>query len=277
MAEMLVFGYVAEGDSDTVRERIGAFAVIVAKLAGVEIVTCRAHNYTELAELVHHEKVDFAWLPPIPYIALARHKRVTPLASLLRAGHSEFYSVLIVRNDSWIATPRDLVSKRAAWVDPHSASGYVLPRIALAAIGVDPRTAFVAERFYASHEAVVRVVLAGDVDFGATYAGLDEEGVVGRGVWMDVPGAENAIRVLATFGAIPADVFAARSNVTEALRERVTRALILAAKDGKNQLLLRDLFGVDEFRRGAPPGYDGFRDATMRASDEGLLEGEPRR
>jgi phosphonate transport system substrate-binding protein len=270
--EIVVFGYVAEDDS--ARERIAGFAVAVSKLANLEVATCRAHTYTELTELLHKEKVDLAWLPPIPFMALARHDRVVPLVSLRRAGHSEFYSVLIVQKDSAIRTPLHLVRKRAAWVDPHSASGYVLPRIALAAVGVDPRTAFATEKFYASHDAVVRAVLSGHADFGATFADPDEKGTVARGAWLDVPDGDTKIRVLATFGAIPGDVMGARVDVPAAIRERFTRALILAAKDADNRLLLRDLFGVDEFRRGAPPGYDEFREATMRASSEGLLEGD---
>jgi phosphate/phosphite/phosphonate ABC transporter binding protein len=274
MADMLVFGYVAEDGSDAARERMAAFAIIVANLSSLEIVTCRAHSYTELAAFVHKAKVDFAWLPPIPYIALARHDRVTPLVSLRRAGHSEFYSVLVVRADSKIANPRDLQGKRAAWVDPHSASGYALPRIGLSAVGVDPRVAFSAEKFLGSHEGVIRAVVSRRADFGATHGGLDEEGTIGRGAWLDMPGADRAIRVLATFGAIPADLIAARSDLEVATRERLTRAFMVAVKEPKNRLLLRDLFGVDEFRRGAAPGYQEFREAVMRASSEGLLEGE---
>jgi len=274
MAEMLVFGYVAEDGSDAARERMAAFAVIIANLTNLEIVTCRAHSYTELTSFVHKEKVDFAWLPPIPYIALTRHDRVIPLVSLRRAGHSEFYCVLIVRADSGLTNPRELVGKRAAWVDPHSAAGYTLARIGLAAVGGDPRVAFAAEKFHGSHEAVVRAVVAKRADFGAAYAGLDEQGAIGRGAWLDMPGAESRIRVLATFGAIPADLIAARNDLTSAVRDRLTRAFMAAVKEPKNRLLLRDLFGVDDFRRGPPPGYEEFRDAVMRASADGLLEGE---
>src|SRR5262249_56683464 len=32
-------------------------------------------------------------------------------------------------------------------------------------------------------------------DFGATYARLDRQGVPARGAWMDLPGAEGAVRV----------------------------------------------------------------------------------
>jgi phosphonate transport system substrate-binding protein len=272
MADMVVFGYVAESDSDASRERMVAFAVRLAKLTGLEVVTCRAHSYTELAELVHKDKVDFARLPPIPYLALVRHDRVTPLVSARREGRAEFYCVLVVRRDAPIANPRDLEGKRAAWVDPHSASGYVLPRIALAAVGVDPRVAFREEKFYQSHDAVLRAVLEGRADFAATFAWLDREGNVGRGAWLEIPGAEDAFRALATFGAIPADVIAARSQLDEATRERIAAALLRLVEE--DPALLQDVFGADELRRGPSPGYAEFGEAVMRASSGGLLEGE---
>jgi phosphonate transport system substrate-binding protein len=268
---------VAEGGSDVARERMVAFSVKLAKLTGLEVVTCRAHSYTELAALVHQDKIDFAWLPPIPYLALVRHGRVIPLASARREGRAEFYSVVVVRADSSITNVRHLVGKRAAWVDPHSASGYVLPRIALAAVGVDPRSAFQTEKFYEAHERVLRAVLDDEADFAATFAWLDREGNVGRGAWLDVAssdasGAGKGFRVLATFGAIPADVVAARSELDGALRERLTTALLAVEAEAPG--FLKEVFGVDELRRGPSPGYAEFGEAVMRASESGLLEGE---
>jgi phosphonate transport system substrate-binding protein len=271
MADMVVFGYVAESDTEASRERMVSFAVKLAKVTSLEVVTCRAHNYTELASLVHKDRIDFAWLPPIPYLALVRHGRVTPLVSARRVGRAEFYCVLVVRRDAPIANPRDLQGKRAAWVDPHSASGYVLPRIALAAVGVDPRVAFSSEKFYESHEAVVRAVLDGKADFGATFAWLDREGNIGRGAWLDVAAAPDAFRVLATFGAIPADVVAGRSQLDGPTRERLTGGLMQVAEDAE---FLQSVFGVDELRRGPSPGYAEFGAAVMQASSSGLLEGE---
>jgi phosphonate transport system substrate-binding protein len=274
MGDMAVFGFVAEGGSEAARERMVTFSVKLAKLTGLEVVTCRAHNYTELAALVHQDKIDFAWLPPIPYLALVRHGRVIPLASARREGRAEFYCVLVVRADGAITNPRHLVGKRAAWVDPHSASGYVLPRIALAAVGVDPRTAFRTEKFYEAHEAVLRAVLDDAADFAATFAWLDREGNVARGAWLDVAssGTDKGLRVLATFGAIPADVVAARTELDGALRERLTTALLGVEADAPG--FLKEVFGVDELRRGPSPGYAEFGEAVMRASESGLLEGE---
>jgi phosphonate transport system substrate-binding protein len=272
-SDLVVFGYVATDTTEAHRERMTAFAAALSKLAKVEIAVCRAKNYTEITELVLRHQVDFAWLPPVPYIALSRREAVEPLVSLVRDGHSEFFSVLVVRSDSDIKSPRDLLGKRAAWVDPHSASGYVLPRIGLSAVGVDPRTAFREERFYRSHEKLVRAVTDRRADFGATYGGLESSGALTRGAWAAAE-LSGKVTVLATFGAIPPDVIAARSDLATYVSESLTHALTHTRSESALEALAKELFGATEFRRGTPEGYLEFCRATMRASEEGLLEGE---
>jgi phosphonate transport system substrate-binding protein len=272
-SDVVVFGHVAHDATESHRARMAAFAAALSKLAKVQIAVCRARSYTEITELVLRRQVDFAWLPPVPYIALSRREAVEPLVSLVRDGHSEFYSVLVVRSDSAIKSPRDLVGQRAAWVDPHSASGYVLPRIGLSAVGVDPRTAFREERFYRSHEKVVRAVIDRRADFGATFGGLEASGALTRGAWSAAE-VQGKVSVLATFGAIPPDVIAARAELATYVSESLTHAFTHCANEPELQELAKELLGATEFRRGTPEGYLDFCRATMRASEEGLLEGE---
>ncbi len=272
-----MFGHVSDDVSDAHRARIDRLATTLTRLAKLEVSAARAKSYSEITEQVLHGKVDFAWLPPVPYIALSRREAVDPLVSLVRSGHAEFYSVLIARADSRLESPRDLAGKRAAWVDPHSASGYVLPRIGLSAVGIDPRHAFREERFFRSHDEVVRAVVDHRADFGATFGGLDAAGTLARGPWTTLEGA-GELRVLATFGAIPPDVIAARADLDAVTSERLTQAFVHAASDPEAREALGAVFGRDvTFKRGTPEGYLEFCRATMRASDDGLLQGEEKR
>lgn len=272
MTEMLVFGYVARSGA-SIAERMAEFSASLGALASAEIAVLEAKSYDDLAASVNRREVDVAWLPPIPLLALERREAVTPLVSNHRDGAAPYHSVLIVHSSSLLYTPRDVAKKRAAWVDPRSASGYVLPRIELAEDGVDLR-ALAAEKFFGSHESVAAAVVEKRADFGATFAGLDARGAIVRGPWMDLPDGEEAIRVLAAFGAIPGDCIAARAGVTASVRERLVVALVRMSHDKSNRLLLRDTFGVDEFRRWRAGSYDGLRDATMNAAQRGILDGE---
>jgi ABC-type phosphate/phosphonate transport system substrate-binding protein len=61
-------------------------------------------------------------------------------------------------------------SARAAWVDPHSMAGYILPRHHLRRRGIDLRRAFAVERLYGSYDACFQAVLRGEADITASFA-----------------------------------------------------------------------------------------------------------
>src|SRR5262249_29622562 len=162
---------------------------------------------------------------------------------------SHYHSAIIVATGSGIRSLRQLEGKRAAWVDPHSASGFVIPRIQLAALGVDPRTAFASQHFYGTHEAVVSAVAEGVADFGATYVRLDRKGTIVHGPWASFPRYVRTIRTLSKFGEIPSDVVAARADMDREIAARLQAALLGLARDPRGKVLLRAIFGADELRK----------------------------
>jgi phosphate/phosphite/phosphonate ABC transporter binding protein len=272
--DVLVFGYAAHGASTAMRERIAEFSLALGKRAKAELAVYEAASYEDLARAMVAAEVDFAWLPPLAFVALERRGLAEALVSAQRGGDTAFYSALIVARDSALQAPEDLAGARAAWVDRYSASGYVVPRVGLAAVGVDPRVAFAEERFWHSHEAVVRAVVAGRADFGATYAGVGPGGEITRGAWMDVEGADEAVRVLVRFGAIPGDVVAARTSLYDRKREVLTHALLAISAEDAHRAVLSEAFGIDELRPFSSAGYDSLRRLAEEASKRGLLEGD---
>jgi phosphonate transport system substrate-binding protein len=192
--------------------------------------------------------------------------------------------VVIVLRGSRFGEVSELAGARPAWVDTDSASGYVLPRLRLAEAGLDPRTAFGEARFCGSHEAVVRALVAGKADFGATYAGLDDQGNTTRGPWRDVTdekGRPAEIRVLAKAGVIPGDATAARVGLPPPLQERIREALSALPRERESRSLVRRLFGVDAFRPwdsvgegggGVKQRYDDLRQLTEDALRRGIIE-----
>jgi len=269
-AGVLAFGYVAPNVTPRARLDMAQFWIEIGLAARLEIIVTETPSYAALTRELLEEHVDFAWLPPIPFVALERRQGAVPLVSHHRSGSSHFQSVLITHKASAIEKATDVAGTRAGWVDPHSASGYVLPRIELAALGIDPKTAFATERFYRSHEGVVRAVLERRAEFGGTWIGRDRDGAIVRAPWQEMIGAE-AIRIVQTFGDIPSDTIAARPGLAVADAEAVRHALIATSKDFPD--LVRDIFGVDEFTPWAAEGYDMLRNSTMQASDRGLIEG----
>jgi phosphate/phosphite/phosphonate ABC transporter binding protein len=205
-----------------VQTRLGSFCQALSAAIGVETVPYNANDYPSLLEAMHSGRVDVAWLPPVVALRAASTGRALPIALPVRRGVSSFYSALFARPDSAMRRAADLSGARAAWVNAQSASGYLVIRAALRAQGLDLDRAFSEQTFAGSHVAVVRAVLDGKADVGATFMHHDPSGTTpARAGWGSAD-----VHVIARVGPIPADVIAAGVHVPVARIRAVQRALV---------------------------------------------------
>lgn len=262
-----MFGLVVPSSGGELPARVDRLAKLVGDQAGVEVERRDASSYEALANDVREGRVDLAWLPPIVYVRLA--DVVTPIGSILRGGQTAYEAALVVRSDSRIKTIDGLHNTRAGWVDPWSAAGFVLPRVKLALLGVDPRTVFRTEVFHGSHRAAMQALADGACDVAGTYARSDEKGKVISGAWSEI-GVE--VRVLATFGAIPPDVIAVKKDFPVERRETILAALRAACSDEASRAIVREVFSGDQLQEGLAAGYDALRSALDLAAGRGLFD-----
>jgi phosphate/phosphite/phosphonate ABC transporter binding protein len=267
-ARRIVFGLVVPSPGGELPAHVDGLAKMLGAHAGLDLARYDAASYEALATEVREGRVDIAWLPPIVYVRLA--DVVTPIGSILRGGQSAYEAALVVKSDSRIKTIDALRGTRAGWVDPWSAAGFVLPRVKLALLGVDPRTVFRTETFHGSHRAAMQALADGACDVAGTYARSDEKGKVLSGAWSEIEGAE--VRVLATFGAIPPDVIAVRTGFPEDDRTKILEALRAATADDATRAILRQVFTGDELQEGLASGYDALKSALEMATARGLFD-----
>ena len=265
---MITFGLAVQGADSSIAARVDELLVWIGERAGVAIERRDSASYEALAQDVREGKVDIAWLPPIVYVRLA--EVVVPLGSILRDGHTAFEAALVVPETSRIKSIEGLRGVRAGWVDPWSAAGFVLPRVKLALLGVDPRSMFRTETFHGSHRAALQALVDGACDVAGTYARADAQGVVNSGGWSEIAGAD--VRVLATFGAIPPDVLVARTGLDEGVQAKILDALRAASAADAPKEALRAIFGGYELRAGVATGYDALKSALEMATARGLFD-----
>jgi phosphate/phosphite/phosphonate ABC transporter binding protein len=239
--------------------------------SGEYVVRREVQSYDELARLMLAGTIDLAWLPPLVYLELERRGGAEPLVTSRRAGQTEYSCVLVVRQSSSIQTLEHLRGSRAAWVDPLSASGYVYPRIQLAALGLDPRALFLHEGFFGSHAASLRAVADGTADVAATFATHDGAGVISRGGWSELS-PMGGLRVLWKLGTLPMDLVAVRPDVPLSVRGPLARAFADACADDRMRGVARRIFGVDEFCPEGFASYDGLRASVFAALEAGLID-----
>lgn len=264
----VVFGVVAASAAEDLARKLDRLLAWVGKRAGFAMAREIAESYEELADEVKKGRIDVAWLPPIVYVR--SREDVTPLGTVVRAGNVAYETALIVKKASKFRSVDALRGMRAGWVDRWSAAGFVLPRVNLALLGIDPRTFFRTETFHGSHRAVIRALVDGSCDVAGTYAQVDKKGKVTASAWSEVAGAD--VRVLATFGAIPPDVIATRKSLAPGVQAKLWEALEAASETEEGRRLLSAVFGGEGVQKGLAKSYDSLQNALAIATKRGLFD-----
>lgn len=267
----LTFGLVPPPSFVGVESRLHPFLRWVGARAGVELVRRHVTSYDDLVSALRSGSVDVAWLPPIPFARLEGESVVRSLVCAERGGGDAYVAVLFARADSRIALLGDIRGKRVGWVDPLSTSGYVVPRIRLAARFPAGSEIFSSETFFGSHAAVIRAVLDGAVDVGASYGGFSERGELVRGAFHDFGARAGDLRVIDAFGAIPPDLLAVHAAVSASVEEALAAAFVAAAQDPAMLDTIRMTFGAMSFVRRPVVGYDLLRTEIEHGADSGVI------
>lgn len=218
------------------RARLDKFCGALADAVSLEVSGSILLDYPALLGDMRDGVVDLGWLPPIIALKAFDVRRALPLALPVRNGHAVYHTALFAKEGSPLQSADDLDGVRAAWVDPFSASGYLVIRAALRARGVDVDRAFSTETFVESHERVVEEVALGRADVAATFVHYDATGHIARSGW-----ETERMQVVTSFGPIPADMIAASRRAPAAMIERAKDVLLdadhVALGQATNELL----------------------------------------
>jgi phosphonate transport system substrate-binding protein len=147
---------------------------------GVEVEIFTAGNYDGVIQALAAGQIEFAFLGSSAYAAAytATDGNVIPLLTTQnRSGRTGYFSTIVTRCDSGIASIEDLAGKTLAFADPDSTSGYAVPYYNLVQEGYEPTTYFAAIPFSGSHEAGVAGVANGTFDAAATYEDTELNGI----------------------------------------------------------------------------------------------------
>lgn len=240
-----------------------ALAALVLPSSRVELKPFELGSYAALFEAVDRGACAAAWAPPVVALDLVRCGVARPLVAAERRGGLTYYSVLVVPDDSRARGLGDLAGRHVGWIARESAAGYVVPRLHLRALGLDPSSYFARESFLGTHDAVFDALDQREVDVAATYAAVDPSTRS-----LVLPRALSGFRILAAAGPIPTDVILVRSSVPGVVADAVARALSSLDVDQHG-----DLLGRLRLRRFVPVTglhLEPLRRLRARASSEAL-------
>jgi phosphonate transport system substrate-binding protein len=221
--DAIAVGIVTTTEPQAVKAKLAAFAKGLAAATGIREVSALSCNYYDLLSKLKDGSIQMAWLPPfLAHKATTAHVCV-PVALPVRYGLSSYSAALFCKPDSPFDGIHQLKGLHACWVAEQSASGYLLIRSRLRALGVDLDRAFAKNTFGHRHDAVAERVLHGDADVGASFVhfGNEAQTDVKHAGWGDAD-----VRILCSVGPIPSDFVAVSNHTTPELRKRLAEALL---------------------------------------------------
>ena len=138
----IVMSFVPSGDTQEIIASGDALAQMITDKTGLVIEANVGTDFAAVREAMGAGKAHIGWLNTFNYV-LANEKYGVDVGLVTeRFGSTTYTGQFNVRADSGITTLDDLKGKVMCWVDPNSTSGYIIPRIMLAANGIDPDTDF---------------------------------------------------------------------------------------------------------------------------------------
>jgi phosphonate transport system substrate-binding protein len=242
---------VPSGDTQEIIASGDQLAQMITDRTGLVVEATVGTDFAAVREAMGAGKAQIGWLNTFNYV-LANEKYGVEVGLVTdRFGSTTYVGQFNVRADSGITSLQDLKGKVMCWVDPNSTSGYIIPRIELAANGIDPDKDFSKTIETGSHNNSVTAVYNGDCDVGVSYADARSS------IEADFPDVKEVVVVLATTTEIPNDSVSFAKDFDPELRTQIVNALVEIAGTEEGQAALENLYSI----AGLVPADDSFYDA----------------
>jgi len=262
----IVIGYTPSENSEVVQANGKLFSDYFTKKTGFKAKTFMATDYTALIEAMRSGRVQLAWLPPFSFVRAEPIAQAVVLLKAVRKGEAHLYSAIITRADKGIKTIEDLKGKNMAWVDPASASGFIIPKSALKIQkGIDADKFFRRQVYAGSHDALVLAVYNGTVDAGATFCNDSKGSDCSWHAYLKTKEDRANIRVLFYSQPIPADTLATTKKFQAKQPEQLKKSVDLIKnmhKDKEGKKILYDLYHIDAMIPATSEEFDVVRKAA---------------
>ena len=258
-ANPIVMSFVPSGDTQEIIASGDEIAAAVSEATGLTIEANVGTDFAAVREAMCAGQAHIGWLNTFNYVLANEVCGVDVGLVTERFGSTTYTGQIIVGADSGIETLQDLEGKVMCWVDPNSTSGYIIPRIMLAAEGIDPDTAFARTLEAGSHNNVVIQVYNGECDAGATFVDARSS------VETDFPDVNEKVVVLATTTDIPNDSVSFIQEFPAEMRQQVVDALLAFAGTEAGATALENLYSISGLQEAEDSFYDEFRADLSRA------------
>ena len=206
----------------------------LGKVINMEVKEIQASDYTAIIEALRTGKADMAYMGALAVAMGAERAGVTPIVMKAPNGdkaQAVYHSVFITqKNNNEINSIKDFKGKTIAFVDPDSTSGNLVPTSEIMKAFPDLHLTnekihtngefFEAVSFSGKHQAGLQAVIKGDVDI------VPISDQIMASEFKNGNADENAVKVVHSSAAIPAEAMVVSKTVNEDLKKTLTKFLV---------------------------------------------------
>lgn len=206
----------------------------LGKVINMDVKEIQASDYTAIIEALRTGKADMAYMGALAVAMGAERAGVTPIVMKAPNGdkaQAVYHSVFVTQKDNnEINSIKDFKGKTIAFVDPDSTSGNLVPTSEIMKAFPDLHLTnekihtngefFEAVSFSGKHQAGLQAVIKGDVDI------VPISDQIMASEFKNGNADENAVKVVHSSAAIPAEAMVVSRTVNEDLKKTLTKFLV---------------------------------------------------
>ena len=206
----------------------------LGKVINMDVKEIQASDYTAIIEALRTGKADMAYMGALAVAMGAERAGVTPIVMKAPNGdkaQAVYHSVFVTQKDnSEINSIKDFKGKTIAFVDPDSTSGNLVPTSEIMKAFPDLHLTnekihtngefFEAVSFSGKHQAGLQAVIKGDVDI------VPISDQIMASEFKNGNADENAVKIVHSSAAIPAEAMVVSKTVNEDLKKTLTKFLV---------------------------------------------------
>lgn len=206
----------------------------LGKVINMEVKEIQASDYTAIIEALRTGKADMAYMGALAVAMGSERAGVTPIVMKAPDGdkaQAVYHSVFITQKDNnEINSIKDFKGKTIAFVDPDSTSGNLVPTSEIMKAFPDLHLTnekihtngefFEAVSFSGKHQAGLQAVIKGDVDI------VPISDQIMASEFKNGNADENAVKVVHSSAAIPAEAMVVSKTVNEDLKKTLTKFMV---------------------------------------------------
>jgi phosphonate transport system substrate-binding protein len=281
--DSIVFGLVPSREADVIIESAQPLAEALSAELGIEVESVVPQDYTGLTEAMGTGQADIGAFGPLGIVRAQERAGVELILQSERFGSATYHTQYMTNNPDKYCSDEVVededgfkycngtldaeegpageesiasVDGTLSFVDPTSASGYLIPALQMIEAGVDIDS--LDSTFAGGHDNSVLAVNSGDVEVGLSF---DDARTT---VIEEAPDVADNVVVFAYSEEIPNDGFVVRGDLPDDLKQAITDALLEYSATEEGQETLNAIYEIDAL----VPADDASLDVIRRADEE---------